>query len=261
MLTAQQPTNGLPDARDVRAQLPAMLAKVEERANKLYGPDQQNPDRAAFIARTTNELRGKVALEATQLEAVQRQAQGQLIDFVAGFKGNSPVTNFSQIQANPDMFRAWQMTDPTAKYGLERMVEANARGDTAENDTLYWDVFKRIHQDPGSSGKIDFYQQILPYAGPGMLNTRQISLLRNEIDRNETPGGRSVNQLMRASSTRVEQYFRTHVMFTAQPDKQIAATMRWTEDAGKAVDDLIKAGHPEQVRDLFTLDKIGRAHV
>jgi hypothetical protein len=246
-----QNTSGLPNARDVRAQLPVMLAKVEGEANRLYGKDQQNPDRAAFVARTTSEIKGKVALDAAQLDAIQRQSQGELIDFVAGFNGGAPVTSLSQIQSDPKMYRAWQMTDPTARIGISRLVESNASGGQGNSD-LYWKVFNRVHADPGSADKIDFYQQILPFAGPDKLNMRQIGQLRLEIDRNETPGGRSIGQLMRSNAARAEQYFRSHIMFTAQPDKQIAAVMRWTEDVGKKIDEYVKEG--KDTRTLFQLD-------
>lgn len=245
-------TSGLPNTRDLRAQLPVILSRVESKADSIYGPDKGNPDRAAYVARLTNEIKGKIALEVTQLDAIQKESQGKLIDAIAGFGGGAPITNFSQIQANPDLMRVWQLTDPAAKVGLTRLMEHNLAANQKGNDTLYWEAFNRIHLEPGDPKKIDFYQQVLEFAGPGKLNTHQISQLRLEIDRAETPGGRSVNQLMKGSAAKVEQYFKTNMMFTAQPEKQIAATMRWTEEAGKKIDEYVKA--KKDVRSLFQLD-------
>lgn len=245
-------TNGMPNSRDIRAQLPVMLSKVETYADQSYGTDKNNPERAAYVARLTNEIKGKVSLEVNQLEAVQKQAQGELITIVGGMDGYRPVTSFSQLQANPKAFKAWQLLDPQAKLGIQNLIESNASGKTGENNDMYWDVFKRIHLPPGDPQKIDYYQQILGFAGPDKLNARQLEVLRHEIDRDETPGGRSVNQLIRSSSATVAQQFKNTLAFTSQPDRQVAATMRWTEEAGKKIDAYAKAG--KDARTLFMID-------
>lgn len=272
-----QNTSGMPLARDIAAQLPFMLLAVEKRADGIYGPDKGNPDRQAFVRRMTTELNAKVAADVQQLTAIQRQAQGLLIDAVTGTGGagggvgapagdvaltgggragtpGTVITSFSQIQQNPTLLAAWQRMDPQAKLGIERLIEFNQRQQGAGNEDLYWKTWKRIHLPTGTPGKIDFYQQIIDLAGPGGLDTKQIGQLRLEIDRAETPGGRSVNQMRAAAAQRVEQYFKTHMMFTAQPARQIAATARWAEDVGRKVDEYVKAGTPEKVRAMFQLD-------
>lgn len=265
-------TNGLPNSRDIAAQLPFMLLRVEKVADAKYGPDQGNPDRAAFIRRMTSELHSKVAADVQQLNAIQRQNQGLLIDAItgvlptqtgqggtmpAGGRAGTPgqvITSFSQIQANPTLLAAWQMTDAQAKLGLERLIEHNQRAQGGGDEALYWETWKRIHLPTGDPNKVDFYQQIIDLAGPGKLDTKQIGQLRLEIDRAETPGGRSVGQMRKAADAQVSNYFKTNVMFTAQPDRQIAATMRWNEDTGKKIDAYIAAGQPDKVRAMFQLD-------
>lgn len=267
-----QPTSGLPNSRDIAAQLPVMMAKVTATADRLYGDDQGNPDRAAFIRRMTSELHAKVAADVQQLNAIQRQAQGTLIDAITGVGGpaakgdgllgmsgggqaNAPrmlITSFGQIQADPNLMRAWQFLDPAAKVSLERLMEHNLRANDKGDVVLYRELFNRIHLEPGDPKKIDFYQQIVDPKVADRLSMQQIQQLRTELDRNETPGGRSLNQLRKAADANVALYFKTNVMFTAQPERQIAATMRWTEDAGKKIDEYVKAG--KDVRSLFMLD-------
>jgi hypothetical protein len=82
----------------------------------------------------------------------------------------------------------------------------------------------------------------------------QISALRMEIDRQETPGGRSLTQMRKAADANVATYFKTNIMFTAQPDRQIAATMQWNEDTGRKIDEYVKAGQPEKVRLMFQMN-------
>lgn len=264
-----QNTSGLPNSRDIAAQLPVLLAQVETSATRLYGADATNPDRAAFVKRMTSELHGKLAAEVQQLNAIQRQAQGTLIDAVTGVRpsGVSPgvsktgtaapnamITSFGQIQADPQLMRAWQLMDPQAKLGIERLIEHNLRADaqTKGDEVLFRQLFNRIHLEPGDPQKIDFYRQIIDPTIADRLSIQQIGTLRQEIDRNETPGGRSLNQLRKAADGNVATFFKTNVMFTAQPERQIAATMRWNEDAGKKIDEYVKEG--KDVRSLFQLD-------
>lgn len=268
-----QNTSGLPNSRDIAAQLPVMMGKVTASADRLYGTDQGNPDRAAFIKRMTSEVHSKLAADVQQLNAIQRQAAGTLIDAVAGLTpgaqtaggdmtktggtGKAPgmlVTGFSQIQADPTLMRAWQMADAQTKLSVERLMEHNLRVGDKGDEVLYRQMFNRIHQEPGTAGKIDFYQQIIDPKLADRLSIPQINNLRSELDRNETPGGRSLNQMRKAADANVALYFKTNVMFTAQPERQIAATMRWNEDVGNMIDAAVKAGTPDKVRSMFTLD-------
>ena len=261
-------TSGLPNSRDIAAQLPVMMAKINDKADALYGKDQGNPDRAAFIKRVTGELQARVSQEVQQLNSVQRQAQGTLLDAVMGI-GSAPavpgltatggqpaapqkITSFSQIQNNPTLMRAYQLMDVQAKIAVDNMIERNLRATDAGNVQLFRDLFNRIHLEDGDPNKINFYQQIVRPDIANNLSMSQIQQLRQELDRNETPGGRSFNQLRKAADTNVSAYFRTNVMFTAQPERQIAATMRWNEEAGKKIDQYVKEG--KDVRSLFMLD-------
>lgn len=267
-------TSGLPMARDIAAELPLMLTKVEKRADALYGTDPSNPDRAAFVRRVTQELQSKVAADVQQLNALQKRNQGMIIDAVAGLSapGNgmmaaggrggapgAPITSFAQIQSNPTLLAAWMGMDVQAKVAVTNMIESNARADQKGDERLYWEVWNRIHLPAGDPKKIDFYGQVLPYAGPGKLSTAQIGQLRMEIDRSETPGGRSVQQMRRAADTSVERWFQTNLnanlMFMEQkltnPNAYMDWTNRWREEVGKKIDTLIAEGKPELVRNLF----------
>lgn len=265
-----QNTNGLPNSRDVAAQLPRMMLRVEETATRIYGPDVTNPDRAALVKRLTSEIHAKVAADVQQLNAIQRQAQGTLIDAVAGVsaaggglmptggaggRGGAPgvpITSFSQIQADQKLMQAWQMMDPQAKVAIERLLEHNQRAADKGDLALFREMFNRIHLPPEDPNKVNFYQQIVDPKIADRLSMQQIQQLRLEIDRNETPGGRSLTQMRKGADTQVAAWFKTNIMFTAQPERQIAATMRWNEDVGKKVDEYVKAG--KDVRSLFTLD-------
>lgn len=273
---ATENTSGLPMARDIAAELPFLLTKVEKRADALYGTDPSNPDRAAFVRRVTQELQAKVAADVHQLNALQRKNQGTIIDAVtgmsapggmvlAGGRGGAPgqtITSFAQIQSDPRLFTAWQGMDVQAKVSVMNMIEANQRADQKGNESLYWDTWNRIHLPAGDPKKIDFYGQIIGLAGPGKLSTQQVGQLRLEIDRAETPGGRSVSQMRRAADSSVEQWFRTNLntnmLFMEQkltnPTAYMDWTNRWREEVGKKVDTLIADGKPEMVRNLFALD-------
>lgn len=259
-------TNGLPHSRDIAAQLPFMLQRVEKRADELYGKDHGNPDRAAFIKRMTSEIQSRVAADVQQLTALQKQAQGILIDAIAGQGAlgaggtmkvggrPTPVTAFSQIQANPEWMRAWQMLDSGVKPAMLNLIQKNMEIDKPGDEVLYRSLWNRIHLEPGDPQKIEFYKQITDPAVADKLSIDQIGKLRLEIDRQETPGGRSAGQMRKNADSQVSQYFKTNIMFTAQPERQIAATMRWNEEVGKKVDALITQGKPELVRNLFMLD-------
>ncbi|MDZ4252889.1 MAG: hypothetical protein U1A72_10015, partial [Sulfuritalea sp.] len=251
--------------------------QVDERTNQLYGADQTNPDWQAFNRRMKQELRAKVAADVQQLAAIQRQAQGTVIDAILGSRdggafqpasgamtvgGQMPakaqITSFSGIQANPDLMRAWQMLDPGVKPALLNLMNRTFDA-TAGDPQLYRSLFNRIHLDPGAPGKIDFYKQIVDPAIADRLNMQQIQSLRAEIDRNETPGGRSINQMRKAADAQASNWFRTtlnsNINFAGQkltnPTTHIDWTMRWNDEVGKKVDAYVAAGQPDKVRMMF----------
>lgn len=264
--TAQN-TSGLPNSRDLAAMLPAMEGKAEARATELYGADQSNPDRMAFVKRMKAEIKAKIADDVQQLNAIQRQAQGTMIDAILGSgvgtaaqggmmatggQNIKPVSSFSQIQADPNLMRAWQMLDPAAKPALLNLMKKELDTANSGDVVLFRELFNRVHLEPGDPLKIDYYKQITDPAVADRLSMQQIQTLRLEIDRNETPGGRSINQMRKAADGNVAMYFKTNIMFTAQPERQIAATMRWNEDAAKKIDEYV--AQKKDARTLFMLD-------
>lgn len=262
-------TNGLPHARDVAAQLPVMLQRVEKRANELYGPDQGNPDRAAFIKKMTTEIHSKLAADVQSLNAIQRQATGTLIDAITGMVPTSPqsiagagragtpgslITSFSQIQANPTLFSAWQLADPQAKLEMTRLMEHNLRAEDKGDSVLFRQLWNRIHLEPGDPQKIDFYKQITHPEVADRLSVEQIGKLRLEIDRDASPGGRSIQQLIAFQSKKAESYFKNNINFTLQPERAADATNRWTEEVSKRIDSYVANNQLEKVRAMFSAD-------
>lgn len=255
-------TSGLPNSRDVAAQLPVMMGKVNKRADELYGPDTNNPDRAAFVKRLTSEVQARVSADVTQLNAIQREAQGKLIDAVAGIRtpgaangmvatggqaapaAPKPITSFAEIQQNPELMRAWQMLDPTAKVSLQNLMEHNLRADDKGDNQLYRDLFNQIN-----AGKIHFYNQITVPEIANRLSMEQIGKLRSEIDRWSPPGGKPWAELQKFGDTRAENYFKTNIFFTAQPSRINDATNRWNDAAQTKIDEYTKAS--KDVRTLF----------
>lgn len=265
--TAQN-TSGLPNSRDLAAQLPVMEGKVEARATELYGSDQANPDRMALAKRMKAEIKAKIADDVQQLNAIQRQAQGTLIDAIlgpgigtdvqngmlaTGGQGMKPVSSFSQVQADPNLMRAWKWLDPAIKPNMLNLMEKRQNAESGGDVALFRELFTRInHLEPGDPLKIDHYKQITDPAVADRLSMQQIQTLRGEIDRSETPGGRSLRQMRKVADAKVESYFKTHIMFTAQGNRAIAAMMRWNEDAGKKIDEYVKAG--KDVRTLLQIN-------
>lgn len=245
-------TSDRPTAAEVSIQLPAMIAKVEKMANERYGTDVGNPVRAAYIRRLTAEVEQTAAKEVRQLNALEQRDTGLLLDAVTGLGGlpqSQPISNLSQIQQDPALLRAFLNSPPQTKQAIANMIEnRQGKGD----ETLFRSLWERIHLDPSDPRKIDFYKQITTPEIAGKLSIPQINQLRLELDRSETPGGRSITQLRKGADAQVAQWFKTNIMFTAQPERQIAATMRWNEEVGKKIDEYVKAG--KDVRSLFTLD-------
>ena len=260
-----QNTSGLPNTRDLATMWPLMASGVEAKANERYGTDTGNPDRAAYIARTRAELHARINDDVQQMNAIQKQSQGILMDAIvsgraAGAAGGTPgapgatggqvLTSFSQIQSDPQLMRAWQLTDPQMKPYLLNMLQKNIT-DTDGDPILFRQLFNRIHLEPGDPQKIEMYKQITDPSIANRLSMPMINQLRSEIDRDETPGGRSLNQMRKMGDFQASLYFKTNPMFLSQPDRQIAAINRWNQDVGNKIDALVKSGHPEDVRKLF----------
>lgn len=270
-------TNGLPNSRDIAAQLPIMLSKVNSAADRLYGKDTGNPDRAAFIQRTQSELKSKVAADVQGLNAIQREAQGDLLKVVLGIDpapggqqtqsgmmqvgqgaalgqsgGLQKVTSLSQIQSNPKLLRSWQLMDAGAQASMLNLIKRNQEVDGPGDAAFQKELFNRIHLPPGHPDKIDFYQQITRPDVANRLSMTQINQLRQEIDRDETPGGRSLNQLRLGAGKKAEAYLMNTPVYRAMPNLGIAATMKWQEDAAKKIDEYVAA--KKDVRSLFMME-------
>ena len=256
-------TNGQPSARDVAAQLPAVLARVEQRANELYGPDPGNPDRAAFIVRARSDATARLSEEVQKLNGIQRQAEGALLNAVLGpapGTSGSGITSFAQIQANPALMKAFQDLDPAMKPHVVNLIDKNLAASDRGDPVLFRELWNRVHLEPGDPRKIDFYQQVTSPDIANRLSMVQLGQLRQEIDRDATPGGRSVNQQLVAASKTVESVFhrelQSNVAFAGlkltNPSADVVWANQWKEATGRKVDEYVKAG--KDVRTLFMLE-------
>lgn len=266
-----QDTSGLPNSRDISALLPVMLSKVETTADELYGKDRTNPDRIAFVKQMTNEIQERVRDTVQQFNAIQRQVQGEMIDAITGARINGQpapagmmgtaqpqggIRTVSQIMSNPQLRAAWDKLDPGVKPAMLNLIDRTNNQTMQGDERLFRELWNRIHLDPSDPAKIYAYQQIVRPEIANRMTMQQIQQLRTELDRAETPGGQSLNQLKKYADQRVEQYFKTHIQFTAQPDRAIAAINRWNEDLGRKIDEYVKAGKTEaEIRALFAADK------
>lgn len=268
-----QNTSGRPSSRELASQLPYLMAQVPRLATERHGDDPLNPVRAAYVKRLEHEFQTKVSQDVQQQNSLQRAAQGTLIDAITGTSGaalgasgatavtgraGAPaplITSYAQIVSNPELLKAWQLVDPGVKPSLIQLMEKNLHAASEKGDiALYRELFNRIHLDPGDPKKIDFYRQVIDPENVARLSPSQVQSLRAEIDRSETPGGRSLGQMRKAADSMVASYFKTHMMFTAQPERQIEAIMRWNEDVGKKVDAFVAAGQADKVRSMFNID-------
>jgi hypothetical protein len=266
-------TTDLPNSRDIAAQMPLVLMRVEKAATRLYGPEVTNPDRAAFVRRMTTEVHAKISSDVEQLNAIERQAYGRLINAVAGTREAAPapggmtpvaagagggdtqkITSHSQIMADPVLGRDYMRLNYQGQLAVDNMVAKNLKAEDKGDPVFYRELWNRVHLEPGDAQKIDFYRQITDPAVANRLSIEQINNLRQEIDRDATPGGRSIQQMIKFQSARVERSFATNINFTMQPGRAADATNRWTAIVGQKIDDLVKAGQADKVRSMFMVD-------
>lgn len=263
-------TTGQPSHRDIAAQLPIMEAQIEKMANDRYGPDPLNPLRARYIRLATTDLQAKVSRDVQALNYIEKENQGVLLDAVlgmpspnngsglmnvaagAGAAPNAPrqkITSFEQIAADPRLLKAYQGLDVQAKIGIDNMMTKNLAAEDKGDYVLYRTLFNRVNLPAGTPGKINFYNEITDPAVANRLSVEQIGKLRQEIDRWSPAGGKTWNEIQKYGDAKAEQFFKTNIMFTAQPDRQIAATMRWNEAAQAKIDEYVTA--KKDVRTLF----------
>jgi len=163
-------------------------------------------------------------------------------------------TSFSQIQSKPTLFSGWQLADQQSKLEMTRLMEHNSRAEDKGDPVLFRQLWNRIHLEPGDPQKIDFYKQITNPAVADHLSIEQVGKLRLEIDRDATPGGRSIQQLITYQSKKAENYFKNNINFTLQPERAADATNRWTEEVSKRIDSYVANNQLEKVRAMFAAD-------
>ncbi len=134
-------TSGLPDSKDVRAQLPLLLGKVQPWLDANYGTDQTNPDRIRAGTALTNAISSRVNSEVAQLNAVQTQAYDGLVNEVAGLgrvdgtgAQPQPFTNASQIATSPTAMRNFQLLPATSKEAILTLIQRQSAQAAAATD-------------------------------------------------------------------------------------------------------------------------------
>lgn len=283
-----QNTSGMPNARDIGAQLPLALLKVEQAATTRYGADALDPDRVAFVKRMTAEVHALIASDVQQWNALQRQAQGVVIDAIFGLSGGgqagggmtqtgtgagaarrdaaagaSPglrMTSFAQIQSDPKLMQAFQQMDPLAKEAAVKMLEYNARtmaagGTEPKGDPLLFkELFKLINLPPDNPNRIKWPQEITTPAVIDRLSPTEFNQLRHEIERYTTPGGRTGRELRTYHSSRVERIFKSAPEFMLEPGLAADAYNRWNMAVSKKIDEYAASPERKDINTLFMPD-------
>ena len=186
-------TSGLPNARDVRALLPSLVAQIQPWADQHYGTDPSNPLRIRAVAAMTQALSTRLNLESTQLVTIQKQAQGQMLDAVTGVSTGQKITDMQQIQTNPKLLSIWQMTDSAAREGIARVVHNNsveaAGGGGAKTDpAVFQNLVDRINLPASDPNRIWSSTQTTPYLAHG-LNVESKKQIDSLIDDQVSPDG------------------------------------------------------------------------
>lgn len=270
-------TNGMPNATDVAAQLPIVLAKAEKLVNEEYGVDPLNPDRAYALKRVTAEVHAKLSEDVKQLNAIQHQARAQLVNAIAGISETGTpgaggatktaatgaqgqkITSYGQIQADPVLYRQYLMLDYPGQQAVDNLISKNMKAEDKGDAALYRQIFDDIQRDDSDPKKIVFNQQITRYPGSDRLSVDQMSKLFGFAASATSPGGRSFNQLRAAATKDVEDRFKidlnSNMAFllekTTNPTLYKNWTMAWNEAVGKKIDEFVAAGQLDKIRPLF----------
>lgn len=273
-------TNPYPTARELAAQLPLALMKVEKRANELFGKDPLNPDRAAFIRLTEAEIRSQNAHDVQMVQAQQREAlsiigntilgpvvqpgqqapQGAIPTGGAGGgaqAGLVKLTSFSQLMADPRAAAAYRLLDYDGKKAVDAMLKANANESERGDPALFNELRNAI-----AEGRIHWNDQITsdPRVQAGNLNITQLNYLRGELERQVTEGGRTATATVRRGTQIARAIFQGDMILTnAGMDKgkaevaeelfsrNAAAVVAQYRKEGKPVDELFDITNPKSL--------------
>ena len=259
-IVAEPNTSGLPNSRDIAAQLPLALARVTKMADARYGKDAGNPDRMAYIAKTQAAVTAKISSEVHQLAAVQEQSAGLLLDAVGGVgtagqgqgkmatvggaaaqgSGRTKMTSFSQIQADPALMAAYQKLDYKQKVVVNNAIDSNAKTTDHGDSTLYNELRNRIVLPPTDPNKINWVQSIYqdPRVQAGRLNITQLNSLRTTLDQDATDDGRSQQARVKAGANLVRADFDGDTLLTmagTQKGNAARALELWQMNADRVI--------------------------
>lgn len=268
-------TTGLPNSRDIAAQLPLAMGRVEKMANARYGDNPGNPDRAAYISKTQAAVTARIQQDVQQLNAVQEQATGKLLDAVAGIGADGPIgaggtqtvsqggqpgagrmklTNFSQIQANPELMAAYQKMDYKQKILVQNALDSNQKKDEVGDPSLYNELRNRIVLPPNDPNKINWIQSIWqdPRVQAGKLNIAQMNSLRTLLTEDATDDGRSQQAVKKSGETLVKSMFEGDMVLTeagTNKGKAAYAQALWAMNADRMIGLYKQQGKP--INELF----------
>lgn len=258
---AQYQTNETPDARDVAAQLPILLAKAKKRADEQYGTDPTNPDRFAFLARYEAAIKSNLGSKVAQLTAMEQENLDEVSDFVQGFRqqagmqggaqpagggraggpGMMRVTSIPALQAaSPEMFQRWQRLSRTGREHVAVLMEQAQRADERGTPALYNEYRNRINLPPDDPNKVNWIQTISqdPRVVAGGLSQGQWSSLRSELKDSATDDGRTQAAKVQSGARSVRAMIMGDGIFTNMgiaKDKAELAIELWQRNADKVI--------------------------
>jgi len=275
----QQPqfqTTITPTSKDLAAQLPALLNKVQDEATRLYGSNVNDPRRYAFVARTEAAIKSQLGSKVDQLTRIQKEDTDAISDYVqglsaqpvgdgmvatggggrAGGAGMMRVTSIPQLQAmNPQLFAKFQRLPADAKTHIVALMEAAARADDRGDSQTYLDMRDRINLPEGDPKKINWPQQITQDPRFRGLTMGQWSALRSDLANAATDSGRTQNAVMQGGTRLVQSMFKSDQSLTMggiNPARADYATQLWQFAVDKKVAEYKAAG--KDVRTLFDPD-------
>lgn len=212
----QYDTSGMPNARDIAAQLGPLMATGEKHATELYGANVADPARMAFMKHYESDIKAKLGAKVAQLTALQKDALDDVSDFVQGLKpqgapgaggmlttaaggraggpGMVRITSIPELQsASPEMFAKFQRLDAVGKNHIVVLMEQAQRADEKGTPALYNEYRNRINLPPDDPNKVNWIQTISqdPRVVSGGLSQSQWTSLRTELKDSATDEGRS----------------------------------------------------------------------
>jgi hypothetical protein len=216
---------GAPDAplksRDTRTLLAAVLPKAESIAKKLH------PDNPLFLDSVMSVVKGRISTIVQAQEAVQNQAQGQLIQMWVDQKPNS----IDELLSRPGARDAWVKLDPAGQRGVIAMAGRGGGDQVKTNPKVFFNLLQRIHADEDDPEKIRNASEVLPYAAHG-LAYHDVVNLRNEITQSQTPEGNAFRKSVAEVKQTAARMLRTSMLGSRVrrrlPKRAIASRSSWT---------------------------------